>query len=180
MKRITRALLLSALALALLAVAAPPSGAAGNGAAVERPYSATSTGTSVTGECDLTGSPIVVCPQDSSSEVIGTHVGRGTSTVSGTTTLDFSEACLGRDGLPGVPVTTEQQGTIVAADGSELYIDTEVTSCFVDFGLGLDVSGTTTIVGGSGRFEGASGSYSLVGSVDDEVAVSQSTGTITY
>ena len=180
MRRFTKALLFGVLALAMLAVAAPPSGAASNGAAVERPYEATSTGTSVVGECDVSGFPIVVCPQDSVSEVVGTHVGRGTSTVSGTSTLDFSQACLGREDAPGIRVTTEQQGTIVAADGSELVIDTEVTSCFVDFGLGLDVSGTTTIVGGSGRFEGASGSYSLVGSVDDEVAVSRSTGTITY
>ena len=183
MKRISRTLLFSALALAMLAVAAPPSGAAGNGKAVERPYKTTGTGTLVVQppeECDISAFPIVSCTFETSGTVIGTHVGTATTASTGVVTLDFAAPCEGRGGVPGVELRPVSDGEVVAADGSELWTHSEALGCFVDVDTGFDLVNVGTFVGGTGRFEGATGTTSIVSSTTDGITVSTTSGTLTY
>jgi hypothetical protein len=180
MTRVTRTLLFAMLVLALATVSAAPV-AAGN--PHERPYtSRVTSGTSVifVDDCDLTNFPVISCPQEASSTIIGTHYGQGTSSGTGVAILDFSASCVGRGGLAGTPVTSIIDGVTVGADGDELWHHTVVTGCFVDFTVGIDTEGTGTFVGGTGRFEGATGTTSVVTNVEGEALTSSAVGTISY
>jgi hypothetical protein len=180
MKRITRTLLVVVLAAAMLAIAAPPSGAAGNGKVIERPHVTRSTGTNTNGECDLSGFPIVTCPFEGTTSGVGTHVGRFTGPNAGTVTLDFTQVCVGVNGESGTPIALVASAVLVAANGSEIHSHSEATGCFVDFGVGTEYVGSVTIDGGTGRFEGASGLLSSTTMLVGPDVVVTNRGTITY
>ena len=96
--------------------------------------------------------------------------------------LDFgAPPCVGTNGEDGTPFVSTQDGVIVASDGSELNYRTVGVSCFVDFDVPIG-GGTTsyTFDGGTGRFEGASGSGAVYPVTTDGVLASDWAGTITY
>jgi hypothetical protein len=77
-------------------------------------------------------------------------------------------------------------GTIVAANGDELFTTTSGTGTF---GPPITTASTTTITGGTGRFADASGTLSgtgpstlvsIIGSTETVTATGSSTGTISY
>ena len=177
MKRITRALLLGALALALAATSAAPAAAGDN----EKPRPYESQGNTVLNVdvalCVTVGFE-TTCPFETSGTQIATHLGLSTSTSQGVVVLDFSPAgaCVDAEGRDGAVFSSVNDGTIVAANGDELYTHNEGTGCFVDLGLPFVTTGTQTIDGGTGRFTGASGSMTTVNDGGNFSAV----GTITY
>jgi hypothetical protein len=184
MGRIMKVLMFGLVVLSLAAATATPAAAAGkSGKSVERPHKTTSVGISEldTSTCDLSNLPFVVCPQEiSDTTIIGTHIGRSSSTGSGSLTLDISVVCDGGDNLTGNPWTNSIDSVIVAPDGSELYTHASISGCFVDFGVGADTTGTVTITGGTGRFEGATGSQAFTGFTVGDRVESTTVGTITY
>jgi hypothetical protein len=71
---------------------------------------------------------------------------------------------------------------LTAANGDQIFVAASGTSCF-DLSTGLvDLSGTQTITGGSGRFEGASGTLTVAGTVNPATNTISYTleGTISY
>jgi hypothetical protein len=177
MKRITRTLLFGALVLALAAMSATPAAAGDNEKA--RPYKSEGTIVLIV---DITLCVAVgfetTCPFDTSSTFIGTHIGLSTGTSQGVVVLDFSPAgaCVDAGGVDGVLFSAVNDGTIVAANGSELYTHNESSGCFVDLAVPFVTTGTTTFDGGTGRFAGASGSNTFV----NDGGATNSVGTITY
>lgn len=80
----------------------------------------------------------------------------GLSTASAQETVTFTET-----GTSGVFATT-----YTAANGDQLFTTASVTGALVPDQSGLiHFGGTETVTGGTGRFAGASGSFSLVGNV---------------
>ena len=194
MRRITRTLRLGLLVLALLAaVSATPAAAGGeHGRPVERPYmsrtiSASGPGTDCTTFEVISTDPLIIeCPYGPRvNERQTTHLGRNTNTLIGVTRLEIPRvACVDYLGRPGVTSTTIYDAVAIAANGSELSTHGEWTACFQD-GVGGNGSGTVTFTGGTGRFEGASGSATFDWFVQnvDEPGVGEpgtDTGTIIY
>ncbi|MDH3730937.1 MAG: hypothetical protein OES13_07440 [Acidimicrobiia bacterium] len=179
--RIAKVLAFSLVVLALAAATATPAAA---GRSVERPYKARTVGTSVVQpieECDFTDPPFVKCALENWGTLHATHLGRSTFSNTGTATVNPSVACIDPNGLSGIQLTVSLNGVTVAADGSELYLHSEQSGCFVDLSVPLETVGTNTIVGGTGRFEGATGTHSTVVNGDGTGAiVATGVGTITY
>ncbi|MGI9642071.1 MAG: hypothetical protein ACR2N9_04730 [Acidimicrobiia bacterium] len=191
-RRFTRTLCLSLLVMALIAVSAAPAAAGGgngNGRQVERPYkdrvvSSSGPGTDCTTFEVIRTDPIIVeCPYGPMvNERRTTHLGRNTNTLRGVTRSQFPPvACVDYLGRPGIVSTTIYDAVAVAANGSKLFTHGHWTACFQD-GVGGNGSGMVTFTGGTGRFEGASGSSSFEWFVPggDEPNVSTSVGTIIY
>jgi hypothetical protein len=110
-----------------------------------------------------------------------THLGLSTAEASNVT-IDLSQ--LGQN-LIGVIF----DNTITAADGDELYTTAAATidiTPILSGGTSLPFSDVEDIAGGTGRFEGASGSFGSTGSVTLNLATGTgvltftSTGTISY
>lgn len=175
-RRLTwKIVLLGALLLALLA---PP--AAGQGAAVERPWGERTTGDSIVdfANCDLSTVPIVTCPIRLEYTVTGTYVGRADLVAVGHAIFDQSQTCVRSDGAIGSPGRTVSEEVIVAADGSALHSHTVYEYCVG--GFPNEFAATRMILGGTGRFEGASGSVELVGVDQGGPTDMTGEGTITY
>jgi hypothetical protein len=85
-----------------------------------------------------------------------THLGDSTETISVALTPGPGPFCQ----------TNLGTGVLTAANGDQIFVAASGTSCF-DPATGLvDLSGTQTITGGSGRFEGASGTLTVTGTVN--------------
>jgi hypothetical protein len=61
--------------------------------------------------------------------------------------------------------TTSGTVTLAAANGDELFLTTSGSSSPLGGGVNA-ISGTQTVTGGTGRFEGASGSFTVAGTVN--------------
>jgi hypothetical protein len=92
-----------------------------------------------------------------------THLGKSTETIAVTLTPDG----------PGCQ-TNLGTGVLTAANGDQIFFDATGTSCFNPTTGLVDLSGTQTITGGTGRFEGASGTLTVSGTGNP------ATGTISY
>lgn len=169
------------IALLTLAFAVGLAGPASAGEQVERPHQAEAFGTNTIVVEECVGTIVVTCPQETTTTLIGTHLGRSVSTGTGSATLDFgAPPCIGTGGAPGTPFISVQDVVTAAADGDELYSLNVTTGCFVDFGVETLAVGTYTITGGTGRFAGATGSGSLVATVLDTALHTTWEGTLTY
>ena len=119
------------------------------------------------------------CDQTIELDRVGTHLGRSTSSGVGAITLYIAEQCTTPSGGPGTPFESYQAVTIVAANGDQLTANSNVSGC----GDGVTVAepvGTYTITGGTGRFEGATGT-GIVAAVALGISLSNTwTGTISY
>ena len=150
-----KAIMIAGLILAVGVLA--PAGALGKAGGTDRPIKGTASGTT---ELDLGSLTFTTDATGTTS-----HLGRTT------THLDAALTPTGADTF-----TIAGSGTVVAADGSELFVT------FTGSGA-LDASGNptgdlvTTIIGGTGRFENASGT--LTGSFT-QVLASMSATTATY
>ena len=123
---------------------------------------------------------------------MGTHL--GTASFTGDTVLTIvGTPCFGRDGTSvGLLFTGIQGGTYVASDGSGLGFVLTFTGC-LEFtqqtgqGFGTaDADGTQLIVGGTGRFAGATGSATFTVTADlgaapgTTIFTNSAIGTITF
>lgn len=83
-------------------------------------------------------------------------------------------------------LTTSVSGQLAAANGDLIYYsgddDIDVSALLTQTGLTGSINGTWTIDGGTGRFEGASGSFTISGVVDFVTGTftAVANGTITY
>lgn len=184
----TRQFFAAALAAAAITVAGVSAiGTPAQADNVERPFRFTSVGT-ITNEdfpdCDFavqTEGPVFLCDQEFAGvDERAMHLGRTTSTATGVLTVFLAKFCLTPEGNPeGREFESKTERTIVAANGDELVISTTVTGCGDGVGLAEPV-GIYTVIGGTGRFAGASGegeiSSRTVGGILDTVW----TGTIAY
>jgi hypothetical protein len=90
--------------------------------------------------------------------------------------------------LAGIPMvlTTDVSGQIVAANGDLITYTgddvVDVTNFVTGSGNTGPITGTWTITGGTGRFEGATGSFTISGTVNFQTNTftAQCQGTITY
>jgi hypothetical protein len=166
MSRVVRHLLVAACVVAAVLAFSGPAVAADQGAGA-RFHVVTSLGPvlstgSCPGEFDL--------PLSSAGTVLGTQVGNGTWTDNECLSLDFSN---------GVRFITHGQAVLTAADGAQLLVAYDTTS-------GLPVnqvlyeSGTFTITGGTGRFDGSTGGGTISAAVNVFTGVASDTldGTI--
>jgi hypothetical protein len=185
MKRITSMLIFG---LLLVALAAATVASAGAGNDKPRPYKNSGTGGQVEAPatCEPLGSDFCFA---TSSAGHASHLGKITETSEGIGTIlvgnGFGGLCLLRDGSTlGLEIHNVGTGTAVAANGDELYLTFENTICF-DFstpptGVAGDITGSQVITGGTGRFEGASGSTTTVGISTFDGFSLVATGTIAY
>ena len=88
------------------------------------------------------------------SEGRGTHLGRYTAE---------QVFCGVIDPETGVRLLLEGESTVTAADGSQLFSEFESTETPTEIPGVFEQDGTVTFVGGTGRFEGASGSAVISG-----------------
>lgn len=125
--------------------------------AVERSLTGTLTGLGETSTIDYSGYPVLVLHAGATGSGTFTHLGLSV----GTATYDVSWQ------LPSV----SQSGTIVgdmtlaAANSDELYLDVSCTytASSTEYPSTLNVTGSYTITGGTGRFEGATGTGTITG-----------------
>jgi hypothetical protein len=88
--------------------------------------------------------------------------------------------------LTAMELTTSVSGQIVAASGHKIFYTgndvVDVTNFVTQQGTTGAITGTWTITGGTGRFEGASGSFTINGTVDfiTNTFTYQAVGTISY
>ena len=166
-----------------------PVGCGGHGHQVERPYksrliSATEATTDCTNFVVVSTNPTVIeCPYDGGTATrVTTHLGLNTNTVAGFVQIEIPFVpCVDYLGRTGNVSSASAVAVAVAADGSELFSHSEWTACFLE-GQGGNASGTVTFTGGTGRFEGATGSGTFFSQNpgDGSVPTGISTGTITY
>ena len=158
-------IVLSGLVLAVVAMTPAPAMGAANG--TDRPLTGTDTATTTvnltTGAATNVGSGQL------------SHLGAVTSS----SVLQF--ALVGTNGFSWTGT-----GTIVAANGDELFMSVSGTGTF---GAPIHTMSVTTITGGTGRFVDASGTFtttgqstsvSIVGSVETTIGPTISTGNISY
>ena len=188
MNSFTGKLLIGALVVATSALGATSANAAKGG--IDRPMKATATGMNTiadfaAGECgfpiDLGDGrgPRLVCDQTIDLDFKGTHVGRSGYTSTGSITLFLAEGCLTSSSTLGVVFESSQTGTIVAANGDTLTAQLENRGC----GDGItqaEPTGTFSIIGGTGRFEGATGSGTVNGVALGSSLSNEWAGTISY
>lgn len=166
------------LVAALLLTAAMP---AAGGVDVERPYKGNETG--VVNVVIPEGSLVGVVTTESTGN--SSHLGRTTSMSSGVIEILFPfVSCLLLDETTqGVVFRTSGEYTTYAANGDTIYGEFENQGC-VSFeappGVGTAINGTQTILGGTGRFDGAMGSTTTAGvGIGDDFELSW-VGTLTY
>lgn len=124
-----------------------------------------------------------MCDNTTTSSGNVKHLGKVTTTSSGTSGIDFGvPPCELEDGSDGVVVHNEGTGVVVAANGDELYLAFENTGCADLSGTGVAGSlvGSQTITGGTGRFDGASGQTVSNGTAAGDGFTLVAIGTITY
>ena len=111
--------------------------------------------------------------------IIGTghleHLGK--TMIAGTSANTGTSACGG--------FTTTERDTFTAANGDEVFISSSDVFCPTSNPLVLQLTGSTTVTGGTGRFADASGSGTIQASIVLTSMTSgtfsgTSTGTITY
>jgi len=130
---------------------------------------------------------------DTGSAVLSIDLGSGTVALAGTrhathlgiSTWTASNVLIDASALPLVGVTYDD--TITAANGDTLNTTAVATIDTSTLGVSpLAFSAFETITGGTGRFEGASGSFTVTGFVDLDLSTATgvltftSTGTISY
>jgi hypothetical protein len=113
-----------------------------------------------------------------------THLGK-TSVVSEGTLILFFEDCFLLDGLtPGFVFRTSGTFTVTAANGDHLFGTFENEGCTnpdpATAAIGTTIEGSQTITGGTGRFEGATGSTTTFGHGFGNDFDLVATGTLTY
>jgi hypothetical protein len=175
MSRLARALTFGLLVVAMAMATAAPASA---GKRVERPYKGQEQVVlTLEPTCDFTG------PCDFTTVSAGgtsSHLGKTSTTSKGV--VELTGGCILLDGTsPGAAFKTSGTFITVAANGSTLLGTFENAGCT---GLTPDtaaipggITGTQTIIGGTGRFEGASGSTVTFG---DGLGPLHWTGTLTY
>lgn len=128
------------------------------------------------------GFPLCRLPQHNYRNVNTTHLGKTSTTRTGTSTLNFLEACELFDGSLGVVSNNVGTGVFVAANGDELWAAFQNVGC-ADLS-GADAAGplvgTQTFTGGTGRFAGASGSTTVTGVGQGDTFLLKAVGTISY
>lgn len=170
MSRMWQVLSFSLLIVATLAAVAAPAGAKNQ---VERPYKAAELAV-ITINFDSCDGPVCAITTDGTGTA--SHLGKISSTGDGFVT--FTGSCTLSDGSPGTAFTAQGDFTITAANGDMLFATYENGGCADGDGVipGI-IEGSQTILDGTGRFEGASGSTRTFG---DNVGPLFSTGTLTY
>jgi autotransporter adhesin len=164
---VRRLILISGLVLAVVAMS--PAAAMGAAKGTDRPLKGTSTGTNTVNL--VTGA----ATNESSGHLshLGAVTGTGvqTITLTGPNTFSFTGA-----------------GTTVAANGNKLFATTSGTGTLTSTGSAMATT-VNTITGGTGRFAGASGTFtvtsvstlvSIVGSIETFAFTSTTTGQISY
>jgi hypothetical protein len=178
--RFTGKLLVGVLVVAATAIGSSPASAKQE---VERPFKATGIGTieiEVFDDCEFGDFPDVVCDQVIETVVKATHLGKSANTSVGEATIHVFTQCTTPDGNPdGVLFDVTSTAVIVAANGDELYVNQNVSGCGDGIGLS-EPTGTYTITGGTGRFEGATGNGELSAATFDGAFSNTYAGTITY
>lgn len=139
-------------------------------------------------DCDDSDPDTIVCTWELSGSMVGTLIGRASENQTGTSTLHLDRPCE-LDGQPGHMKIDEGDGIITTARGDELNVRYWAISCSLDTGTApderrpsfgwLNVVGTWTADGGTGRFEGASGLMSTVAPVLQSGFIGISSGTLT-
>ena len=180
MSRFNGKLLVGVLIVAATAIGSSPASAKQE---VERPFKSTANGTidvEAFEDCDFGTFPDVVCDQDIETVMKATHLGKSANTTVGLITVHALTPCTTPDGNPdGVLFDVAATAVIVAANGDELYTTNNVSGCGDGVGL-TEPTGTYTITGGTGRFEGATGDGELSSSTFGGLISNTYTGTITY
>jgi hypothetical protein len=131
--------------------------------------------------------------KDAGAAILSIDLGTGTVALAGTrhathlgnSTWTASNILIDASTLPFVGVAYDD--TITAANGDTLNTTAVATIDITTLGLSpLAFSAVETITGGTGRFEGASGSFTVTGFVDLDLSTGtgvltfRSTGTISY
>lgn len=158
-------------------------GTASAGEQVERPYTAREVGTvAIDPDCvDFFGAG---CHFTTESTGTTTHLGK-TSVSSEGTILLFFEECFLLDGTTaGIVFRSSGTFTVTAANGDQLVGTYENEGCTnpdpATAAIGTAIEGSQTIIGGTGRFEGATGSTTTFGHGFGNNFDLVATGTLTY
>lgn len=178
-----RRILVLAIAAGLCVALAVPALAA---TAVERPYKGTEVGTSsvVFDENCVFGPVSVTCPVTTVSTANITHAGKSDVTSEGLITIFFFEECTLLDGETlGSVFRASGVSEIIAANGDRIFGTYENEGCAGPEGtegIGTALVGSQTITGGTGRFEGATGSTTVDAVAFGDIFELAFKGTITY
>ena len=124
---------------------------------IELGYSETQmvAGTPSLTSCDESEPGVRVCGLEVTGAIIGTHVGQATETQVGTLTFDSNTPCALLDRAEATVTLVDLEGTITSQIGDELNFRLRGRWC------GLERRPAYwTVVGGTGRFEGVSGTMS--------------------
>ncbi len=108
-------------------------------------------------ECDNSDPAVVVCDYESTGEMTATHIGAASETQTGTLTTYLTESCTSLNGTTGNRVVSRGTGIITTAWGDELHFIIGSDSCSRAISTGY-----WEVVGGTGRFEDASGIMSTM------------------
>lgn len=175
-----RRILVFGLAVGMMIAMAVPALA---GQQVERPYTAREVGTfAADPDCeDFFGEG---CDFDTASTGTTTHLGK-TSVVSEGIIKLFFEECFLLDGeTAGIVFRSSGTATFTAANGDQLFATFENEGCTnpdpATAAIGSAIEGSQTITGGTGRFEGATGSTTTFGHGFGDDFDLVATGTLTY
>lgn len=173
------------IALVFVALGLGLTGPASADQAVERPYKGTERGLSTVdfGACEG-GEGTLTCAVSTVSTANITHVGRADVTSEGRITLFFTEPCLLLDGVTsGLVFRSTGAAEIIAANGDSIYETYSNQGCAqLDDGepIGTALVGSQQITGGTGRFEGATGSTTVDAVAFGDFFDLSFQGTITY
>ncbi len=134
MQRIIRPLAVALVGLAVTFGLTLPASA---GNQVERPHKAQAAGTNIIVTEDCSAGPLVTCPQETATTLIGTHLGRSVSNGTGSVTLDFTAPpCVGTNGADGTPVITYLKPAVFEDAAAMVGVDGGVLHASVFYGLG--------------------------------------------
>ncbi len=171
MRRVLRVMTFGLLIVAMMATIAAPAGAKNQ---VERPYKGSEQVifTLLVETCGLAGCNFTTVGENGRS----THLGKMTSTSEGFIT--FGSECELSDGTIVTGFSTEGTFEFTAANGDKILGTCENEGCADGAGIipGV-IEGTQEIVGGTGRFAGATGSAVTFG---DNIGPLSWVGTLTY
>jgi hypothetical protein len=145
------------LVLALTAVCTAP--AAAGGGSVDHQFIAVGTTTAGdfdVGTCVVLEPGVLECDNERTGSLVGVPFWFGAWETAGTTVVDLNRSCVDFMGRQSDPFTGSSDGVIVSG-GSELYVHQEYSGCGSAAAGGHSI-GTFTFTGGTGVFEGASGS----------------------
>lgn len=180
-----RSLFVLAITASLCAALAPPASA---GSTVERPHKGTEVGTSsvvIDETCVLDPDAFTLtCSVTTASTVRATHLGRSAVTTEGSITLFLLETCTLLDGQTvGTVFRANGISETVTASGDRVFGSYENEGCAGPEGtesIGTALVGSQAITGGTGRFEGATGSTTVDAKAFGDVFELAFEGTITY